>query len=443
MSVSVPRLLPVVGSLAALINLQAVETEQVLTGELLIEGISQNNYLDGDSDAHDRLEQMWIRCGLGTQIKFEDSVALSIGFVYQGIAGDDEDDARSRVALNEAYIDLRQFLRPELHLRIGRQPVSWNLRPGRGGFLYDSRADNPEVNRWDGVRAYWEVDNFTLSPFGFIIEESSGHDGNTSGKLGDRTSIYGIAGDWQPDRLGDDRLFFTGMLSIARNVPLAATRDVDGANLPEYGRELHSYSLGVEMRFDHGIDLFAETVFQSGDVDSDTKFKGLGLSVGMQWQLEQAAMQDNSPVLTLQYDHLSGHRVGDRNLGAFVAPWEGVSDTLIVEHERYGELSGYMLGNLDAFKLTFEQSFGDPGSRRGFTTKAVAALYRLNRSLGGSRDFGQEYDLTLTWHYNEFTSFGLFGGIFLPGDAFREVAPRNDPGKDMISIFGLNGHIRF
>ncbi|MFW5859101.1 MAG: alginate export family protein [Planctomycetota bacterium] len=426
------RLIPLAGAVALSAGLSAFEMDQVLTGELLVEGVNRNNYTDGEDARNDRVSKMQIRAALGTEIEFDDRAMIKLGFVYDAEGGDRSDpdeDLRESVTLNDAYLQLKQFIRPELHVRIGRQPVAWNLRKNDGGFIYDSRADDPVVTRWDGVRAYWEVDNFTISPFAFIIDEATEPDPDTGerGRNSDDTYFWGITGDWLPDRMGDDRMFLTGSLSVARKVPLAGG---------ETGDELHTYYAGAEWKLAHDIDLYAEGGVQDGEVDNSRDFSGWALSVGAQWAFPDASL---SPVINAQYDHFSGNEDGDDDYKAFVVPWEGVSDTYIVEHERYGELSELLVGNLEAVKLTIEQAYFE----EILTLKAVYGYYKTVEDVGGENDFGNEFDLTLSWKYNDFTTFRAWGAVFLPGEAYRAVAPASETDDDTVTLFGISGHVTF
>ena len=146
-----PSWIPAAGVLAlATAGASAAETRQVLQGEVLVEGINQNNYLDGDGGARDRLSQLWIRAALGTQIEFDDRASVSISGVYQSEGGDQGDPVAANhdeMQLLEAWLQLKQLFVPSLHVRVGRQPVSFNLDKERGAMLYDSRADSPVVDR--------------------------------------------------------------------------------------------------------------------------------------------------------------------------------------------------------------------------------------------------------------------------------------------------------
>lgn len=378
---------------------------QHLRGELLVEGVHQSNYRPGRSDVN----QLWMRAVLGAKLVFDKRLEAQIGFAADFEGGDDRSrraDDRSDVVISDAYLTLKEFLSPDWHWRLGRQPMTWNLRADHGGFLYDSRADDPSAQGWDGVRTYVEFDRLTLHGFAFRLNESHKSRGIEEDNVvsGANNSLLGAAFDWHP-RLGNDgQLFISALVSWETNPPVPGLGKAD----------LYTYNIGFEAKLDNGIDLYGELAVQDGKTDDGRKFKGYGGYIGADWHIPGPYRA----VAGIQYDQLSGDRNPDTgDIQALITPWEGMSDTYIVEHERYGELSRYVQGNRQAIKLKLEYGFYDDRLRM----RALGANYRLDKAVGGSRDFGTEVNLGVFWQYTYNLRLGLFGGWFEPGRGFREA----------------------
>ena len=329
----------------------AVESQQYLKGEILLEGISQDNYTDGNGDDNDRSNQMWMRTRFGLKVELMQQVETQVTLVYDAEGGDagphaNNTDSRAELEVNDAYVLLKGFLNDKLFIRAGRQPANYNLRSGHGAFLLDSRsrtsasARRPVVTGWDGLAAWWQSESWKFNLLYYIQDErneSSGLQAPT-GIASQGNDIMGVFIDWKPDTDGDERMFITGSWTLERNPYVN-----DPTTGAVTGEELQTFYLGGTFKLRHGFDLFAEGAFQDGDLGGGIGFDGFGISGGLTWR----PPGDHDSALTLQYDHLSGDDDPlDGDFSAFVNTWEGVSDTYIVEHERYGELSELLVGNL-------------------------------------------------------------------------------------------------
>jgi len=400
--------------------------------------VNQHNYTDGDDDRGDRHSAMWLRAKLGAKVDFDEFAEVELAVVYDGEGGDAsgrDDDDSGEVAVNDAFITLKRLFRDDLHLRLGRQPVSYNLRPDHGAFLFDSRANKPTVTSWDGARGYYQNSRWTISAFWFILDEAVEFEGlsaraATGGNARDN-DLYGLVIDYQPDSDGDDRLFFTGGTSWEVNSPAGLTGPA--------GKELLNYFFGFEANLDQGFDLYGEVAVQDGETEGGAGYTGFGFNAGIDYHVPGPV----DTVLGLQFDFLSGDDPdSDDDYEGFDAAWEGVSDTLIVEHERYGELSELVVGNLQAIKLKAEYRFLEDR----FRVKMLGAHYTFTEDVGGEDEFGTEIDFTMNWQYTYWVNLGFMAAAFLPGDGYIEAAGAalgGDPSDDEIYFLGGNAQVVF
>jgi hypothetical protein len=513
--------------LATAVAVPAMDIQQALTGEILVEGIFQKNYTDAngatytrtdpniyttlptvttdtqgntyvggllvdprtyrltvqpqDQDTYyqDSANQLWLRARLGSKVEVGDSLTAELGAVFDAEGGDKSQDGAAGsnnggVYLNDANVLLKHLFIDPLHLRAGRQPVSWNLRRNYGAWLYDSRADNPKVTGWDGARAYLQYDDFTVQPWFFMIDsarEAKGlmveGDGTETGVSSSKDdNILGLTIDWQPQQWLQDRLFTSVTFTSEVNAPVEPAQGIYPALI---AKRLYNYYLGVEARLGGGFTLYAEGSFQDGTLSREQDIRAYGWSGGLDWDL----LGDRTTALGLQYDFKSGDRKGqngnyqlymnpdswlapftgldpatraiyaemfpvdpsNQQYNNYISPWEGVSDLLIAEHERYGELTRLLTGNLHTAKLRAEWRLAyftpsqplDLKFNWGYMVvdKPAWRVDTLNSS--NAAYFGNEADLSATWAFTTYASMSLFGGMFFPGRGYRQLAAERFP----------------
>lgn len=423
------------------------ERQVFIQGLVDLDYIANSNYTDGSSELSDSVHQGLLRGELGARIELDERLEVKLTLAYDAETGDrtwtgqDTDGNPGQVVMDDAYVVLKEFLnRPNLGIQAGRQPVSWNLRTDYGAFLYDSRADDPDVTSWDGVRGSFAIETLTFMPYAFA--------------MADESELFGLALDWQPAQGESNGLFLTASANLVRD-PIVYGATPTGLAVPAQlgdtavgsvvGRSLYTYYGGAEMRFDNGLDLFFEGAIQRGTGDNDITFSGYGLSGGVSWHPRTI----NQMVFGIQGDWLQGDDdTTDAKIRSFQNPWEGVQDTLIAEHEKYGEIARFADragAGRRAGKLTGEMAI-DRANR--FRLGTVYAYYLLDQAPtggNGSKDFGQELDLKLIWQYDEANRarLGLMGGVFQPGRGFSQVAPSQPADQELIWMFATNLEVAF
>ena len=114
----------------------------------------------------------------------------------------------------------------------------------------------------------------------------------------------------------------------------------------------------------------------------------------------------------------------------------------MVEHEKYGELSRLLDGNLIANKVHLEYALD---AAKQVRVRAIYANYKVDSPAAGrGKDFGQEVDLTLGWDYTRNATINLMVGTFKPGDAYRAASPAGiNAGSDLIYAFAANLLVRY
>ncbi len=410
-----------------------------ISGLVDLDYLAQDNYLDADSDDRgDLVKEGLIRGEFGARVELDERIEAKLTMAYQAEMGgapfvrvvdttpaSTADTENTDVVLDDAFVVLKEFLNyPQVSVKAGRQPVAWNLRTDYGGFLFDSRADYPEVSSWDGAKMQLQFETLVFHPYAFALPDDS--------------RLYGLVLDWQPEQGATNGLFITGSANLQRDPVWAGST----------GSSLLTYYGGLEMRFDNGIDLFGEGALQRGSADDGAEYDGYAFSGGLEWRPNTVLPM----AFGIQGDFFSGDEdPGDDSADAFVNPWEGFSDTYIVEHEKYGEIAelthqdaiaGPDVG-LQAAKAKAEVAL-DQTNR--FRLRSIYGFYRTSEVVAGgdSLDFGQELDLSLTWQYNDAGNAHItfLGGVFLPDEAYQELAGAGDD-DDLVWLFATNLQVAF
>lgn len=415
----------------------------VVQGLLDLDVLQRDNYSDSNSDGSDHRGYGLMRAELGLKIKLDERATAVIGFGYRADLGDygttnlrpgrpdrdgnesQIDSDQAQVVLKDAYVNLKEFLGfEELGVIAGRMPVSWNLVEGRGAFLFDSRADDPAIGSWDGVRAsYSGWDVLVVSPWIYRLPEAS--------------TLYGLTLDWKPATAGGDKVFITG--SIVEQVEPV----VGGVR---HGESLRTYAFGFDWRVGE-LGLWMDGAAQRGDAGDGSEFSGYGGETGLDWQFSQYGKG--------RLQLIAGTMTGDDpdtddSFEGFVNEWESVGDTLIVESEKYGEMSRLVVGNMQSMKVRWGIGFDE---RDRVRVDLTGAYYRLGEPAvsGGGNDFGTEIDAALRWQYTYNAQIRLFGAVLLPGDGLADAQELRsledgDPieaGDDMIWLAGVNLNVSF
>lgn len=415
----------------------------VIQGMLDLDVLQRDNYADSNTDESDHRGYGTMRAELGLKLKLDERATAVVGFGYKADLGDygttnlrpgrpdpgDQesqiDSDQAQVVLKDAYVNLKEFLGfEELGVIAGRMPVSWNLVEGRGAFLFDSRADDPAIGSWDGVRAsYSGWDVLVASPWIYRLPEAS--------------TLYGLTLDWKPTTAGGDKVFVTG--SIVEQVePVVAGE--------RHGDKLRTYAFGFDWRVGE-LGLWFDSAVQRGDAGEGSEFNGYGGEAGLDWQFSQygkGRMQLIGSTLT------GDDPDTDDKFEGFVNEWESVADTLIVESEKYGELSRLVVGNLQAMKLRWGIGFDE---RDRVRIDLTGAYYRMSEPVaaGGAKDFGTEIDAALRWQYTYNAQIRLFAAALKPGDGLGEAQEAHaaaageiiETADDLIWLAGANLNVSF
>jgi len=325
--------------------------------------------------------------------------------------------------------------------------------------LFDSRSQNLPVTRWDGAQVKYDLDAFGADVNAYAF------------RLPDDSSLFGGMADWKVLDKGDVQFFLTGSYNyqasprVWRDPSKTGTysNSTTGMHSPGSTTADNLSTTYVGLDLDLGtIEFYGEVAMQRGDMgDPDsTTLGGWGMNAGLDWHLIKDSSQDW--LLGAQYELLSGDDGKNRGqYNGFVNTWEATSDTYLFEHEKYGQVSRMLVGNLSDWKARMDYSV-----LKKIRMAAIFGLYNMDTAPAGvSSNLGNELDLTFSWDYAGSTAstglaggctFTLFGGVFKPGSGYEDlqnyrntgsdgskIDPNFTPGTDMMWQMGVNILARF
>jgi hypothetical protein len=256
-------------------------------------------------------------------------------------------------------------------------------------------------------------------------------------RLPEASTLYGLTLDWKPATAGGDKVFITGSVVEQVEPVIGGVR---------HGENLRTYAFGFDWRVGE-LGLWLDSAVQRGDAGDGSEFSGYGGETGLDWQFSQYGKG--------RLQLIAGMMTGDDpdtddKFEGFVNEWESVGDTLIVESEKYGELSRLVVGNLQSMKVRWGIGFDE---RDRVRVDLTGAYYRLGEPAisGGGYDFGTEIDAALRWQYTYNAQIRLFGAVLLPGDGLAEAQELQstedgepiEAGDDMIWLAGVNLNVSF
>ena len=320
-------------------------------------------------------------------------------------------DSDYELEIEAAYIDVREFLVPELDMRIGIQNLVWDLRGNGDEFVLnvnEMHGYTPvEAGAW---KATYDADPLMVEGFAATLYET----------FGDRSdkALYGGLATYPFDDMSKGQL---GLL-VYNNDSV----------------QLYIVDVGVDYWLNEDTEIYGEAALNFGDLLAqasspgvEIEAKGYGGYVGGMYTFSDVEW---TPSIDLSFWYLSGD--DDPIMPAFESSGdtkafhsaEDVDTFAILEENHYGWdwESNYM-----AIKAC-----GSAQPREDVTVDLKVGWFQLVEALESipittqtEEDLGIEVDASITWQYSENLSFtGLFAYLF-GADALEE---------GLIEFYGFN-----
>jgi len=367
------------------------------------------------------------------------------------------------VEVTEAWVMMKEFMIPELTVKLGLQDFTSSLREDGNAFLLNTKETFQLGKEGDdygsdvgGLKLTVDLIPNELSADVFWFRAA---DPGTTNAWFD---AYGaMMGYYFPDEMSHVQLAAinfhdnTGAAAntytdVLKQYPTyVAAPYLDGYEGVVTDGDWWALSAGIQYFLDTGIgalELYGEGVWEMGDysgTSSPNPYKSIldqdealdmdafGGRVGAELSLADMTW---SPKIGASYWYRSGDEdPGDDSQENFVSYGKTV-ETLIVEDALYGYNlnTNYEVWRLSlavcpveslAVKLQYNDFWLNEGSyEQGYLPPRPFAgwLPVIPENIGSEDDFGQEIDLTATYTYSENVTFMLGLGYFMPGDVISD-----------------------
>jgi hypothetical protein len=364
------------------------------------------------------------------------------------------------VAIDLAYIELKEFLYSPLTLKIGRQDIWF----GRGFIIGNSLMDPygnlaaPEytaINSFDAIRATLDYDPWTIDlVYAKIAERDIRADDDVNlmginvGYVFDQYNAEAEAYYWmQQDRNpGTAR---AGSFSSGRN---RISNDIHTMGMRGSFDPIEDWTVALE-----GAMQFGNYIGVNNQVSERDRF-----AYAIDAMVETRIFQDDyawRPVLAAEYIVYSGQvnqggQTGDVQANGNYTGWNpmyrGKFDTAIREFQgSFYALSQTVTPSTTnqhqmLFKATVEpmDSVKVEGTYAFFWLYADYAQQNTAAAQANTNRFvGQEVDVNVTWDYTEDVQFGLLTAWFFPGSAFSadvQGVGKKAPATNMVGTVKLS-----
>ncbi len=319
---------------------------------------------------------------------FGSCISLQSGVNYWA-----EDDLGLEV--EQAYIDVVEFLDPAMSLRMGIQPLAWDLR-GNGDELF-LNVDEGFAGEAGGFCAMYDADPVMLTAFAGTIVET----------LSDKqdVALYAVRGVYP---------FEDDMSTVAVGV---ACVDLDS-------HKMLAADVGVDYFLNEDTELYGEAVFEFGEIAQDVDAAGWGGYVGGKYT---ASDYEYTPSIDLSYWYLSGDDdAADTDEENYIS-MEDVDTFAIIEENHYG----YDIdSNFWGVKLV-----ADARPAEDVTVCLKGGYFVLNEVASGEADdLGTEIDGSITWEYSENLTFTAQAAYIMGSDVLEAATPDEEDSGFLLSL---------
>ena len=389
----------------------AVENIKV-SGDIATQAIARDLSLGAVGDSNDFLISQ-IR--LKVDADLTEGVSASIVLLNERNWGDNstgQNDNNDEIRLEQACVQLEEFLYDPLTLIVGRQ----NLRYGNALVIGDPDTNQIDNSFWDGgswtsagdlslhksfdaVRGILDFAPWTVDLFYAKVDENTIN-------IDDDETMMGInaAYDWSS---------YNGVTEVY-------VVNVDGRDdLQTVEDEDNTLTVGARVQFDpnDNLTLGMEGAHQSGDylTGSDTLHRDAWAT---QATGEYRFLNDYNTKIGVSYTYLTGEDAGGSDDNEYKA-WDP-----IYESQTPGEILNILLTNSNAQFISASVSCMP---KEDIALSLVYTHAELNEQLATSwgiytmqdkKDFGDEIDVSALYDYTEDVQLNLSAGLFMPGDAF-------------------------
>jgi hypothetical protein len=373
---------------------------------------------------------------------------------------DRSDNNAFNVAIDLAYIELKEFLYSPLTLKIGRQDIWFGKGFIIGNSLMDPQGNlaAPEytaINSFDAIRATLDYDPWTIDVvYAKIAERDIRADDDVNlmginvGYIFDEYNAEAEAYYW----MQQDRNPGTSRAGSFSSRAGRISNDIHTMGMRGSFDPIEDWTVALE-----GAMQFGNYLGVNNQVSERDRF-----AYAIDAMVETRIFQEDyawRPVLAAEYIVYSGqNNFGDQvndvqangNYTGWNSMYRGKFDTAIREFQGsfYGTTQPVTPATTNQHQMLFKATVEPMDSVKVEGVYAFFWLYSdyaneatANSQENTNRFIGQEIDVNVTWDYTEDVQFGLLTGWFFPGSAFSadvQGIGKKAPATNMVGTVKLS-----
>lgn len=432
-----------------------------VSGDLNIMGIQRNNLTLNDNAASAGTTPVDYSESIGTilsqvRVKIDadltDNVATTVRLLNERVWGEEKNSTTvndTEIALDLAYVTLKEFLYSPLTLTLGRQelrfgnafiigdPDTNGISAGhglaavtRGTILPKSLDDLSSRKAFDAIRATLNYDPLVVDLIYSKIDENNV-------ETSDDVNLYGANANYAVNKNLNTEVYYFERTRDTLKAGLTATTQIDE---PEHTRVagvrgvytgIENLMLGLEGAYQFGNHV-SSTLLYPDDTNTkrkrSTKIQAFALQAIANYVMPKMKY---APSLAASYTYLSGdkylseddHYKGwnpmfeDQAGGTLFNKILGYSNAQLFNLNGSLKPMEDLKASLDYYYLRLNNPYTSAQPATGVYLSGVSGdptyIMKPNK-----KSLGQEVDLKLTYDYTEDVQFMLNTGAFMPGDAF-------------------------
>ncbi len=392
-------------------------------------------YIDENTDFDTSNNDSWGAIGTFLNLyivnTYTDNVTTSLVINLQKPA---EDQTKVQVELDQAYLTLKEFLSAQVTVQIGKMPWKWELRRTAGAGtlenIYPYGINNAFVMNVNPLAiqvAYEFTDDIKLSfGWGKVIE------GSAPGNNVSDFDIYFVRYD---HRLGQNSKAFAAILYYNDLGDYVNIYDYSISGYALLDAAFYMLDAGIDyFTLDDKLEMYLEFIWQDGHADTAFELGTIAINAGLEYTF---IGYDTTPYIGFDFVYYQGP---DGDTTHYVNLFGDNTRTLIAENLLFGGLGGWHFGAVETpgyqgYKLMVGMKSINNDM---FAVDFIAGLFQADGDLnpiGRGDGLGVEFDLIISYNYNEDITFTVGIGYFDPERDLSGAIGTNDPDPVWAGVF--------
>lgn len=360
-----------------------------VNGKLTTWAGTNTNATDFDSDASDSVGYAYINGELNTSVSLADNVKVLLELELNDKVsnGASMNSSTNRtVEVDEANVEISQFLMDSLTLKVGHQYFEYTLRGDHRAVVLN--------DDFTGFKGTFKFEKGFLDVFYGKYVETLFSVNNSAD-----SEVYGVHFEWNFTE-NIHTIFYLNNASFDN-------ASADHSNYITFGAGAQVFLV------DKKLELFLELAGQSGQISESVDQSGLAADAGVRWKFDMFK--------GFWVEANVGYRSGEDDDSDSSAFWNGMTSKLgaFIAESNYSDDSPLYAGYANDQYLAIRGEANVAWTEKWNTSALVGYFDNTNED---ADPYGIEIDLSTAYQHTENLKFAYYVGVFLPDDGDSVLA---------------------